>query len=620
MDRNLAVFLFLTALVWAVPVAAEELVDENLDWAAWRRLPVLAGGRYKPLDTLAEDTMRAYCGRTRLKDPESGRRIDAVAAYLAMIFDWQGWDHSPDAEDAGTEAPEIGYFDHHQPDKWDRARWIRVDSPQLREALGLPQRRQYASPQEIIDADFRDPATGRQVPFVMWTQQIAQGKREKFSPLEEKALDLTGTLQQYQHHRTGQGLSVVPIRDSRHQEWLSIASLMQGRLDDQTDPDGSLRELKGRWQRVRKAYLDESPEAFREASAAYLATAEKLGPELAPNEDAYPQPWRIRLEVAYNHGVPFRFAGVLAGAAFVCTLLSLGWQGRRFYGAAWLFSAACLLAMLAGFAVRGLISGWVPVTNMYESMVCAALGALVLGSIFELRYRRRYILSATTVVCGLLLVLADGCPSIIDPSIRPLPPVLRSNYWLATHVVTIVLGYAGLAVALGIGNITLSYYLVGSRNTDVIRNLSKYTYEALKAGVLMLTLGTILGAMWADDSWGRFWSWDSKEVWALVTLLLFLGMLHARYLGWVTNRGLAAWSVVCFAVVVVMATYGVNFVLRQGMHSYGSGGGGQVYVFSAVAVQLLYVMIATGVSALRDLAASRAGSAAASPAVSEASL
>jgi hypothetical protein len=114
--------------------------------------------------------------------------------------------------------------------------------------------------------------------------------------------------------------------------------------------------------------------------------------------------------------------------------------------------------------------------------------------------------------------------------------------------------------------------------------------------------------VWADYSWGRFWGWDPKEVWALVALLGYLAVLHARFAGWVHHRGLAALSVVCFSLIV-MAWYGVNFVLGAGLHSYGFGGGGRGWVFSAILLQLAYA----GVALMRSSPASEPDSEAASP-------
>jgi len=206
-------------------------------------------------------------------------------------------------------------------------------------------------------------------------------------------------------------------------------------------------------------------------------------------------------------------------------------------------------------------------------------------------YRSRYVLAAAAAVSTIGLVLADNCPAILDPSLRPLQPVLRSNFWLVTHVMSITLSYAAFALALGVGDITLGLFLVRSKNHELISALTRFTYKALQVGVLLLAAGTILGAVWADYSWGRFWGWDPKEVWALIALLVYLAVLHARYVNWIRELGLAAWSVLCFNAVV-MAWYGVNFWLGAGLHSYGFGGGGQMFILAAVLLQSLYVATA----------------------------
>jgi cytochrome c-type biogenesis protein CcsB len=258
---------------------------------------------------------------------------------------------------------------------------------------------------------------------------------------------------------------------------------------------------------------------------------------------------------------------------------------------------AALVAVLVGFAMRTIVSGRAPVTNMFESVVYLGLGATVFGLFFELFSRKGFILAAAAAIATIALVLADNCPVVLDPSLKPLAPILKSNYWLTIHVMTITLSYAAFALAWGIGNITLGYYLASAKNREIIASLAKFIYRSLKAGFLLLIIGTILGAFWADVSWGRFWGWDPKEVWALITLLFYAALLHARRIGWVGNFGMAVWSVLCF-LVVIMAWYGVNFMLGVGLHSYGSSGGGQEYVIGAMIAQLFYVLAAVIADAL----------------------
>ena len=121
--------------------------------------------------------------------------------------------------------------------------------------------------------------------------------------------------------------------------------------------------------------------------------------------------------------------------------------------------------------MRVIIAGRPPVTNMYESVIYVGSGVAIFGIVFEAIYRKKYVLTAAATVSTMALILADHCPAILDPSVRPLEPVLRSNYWLVTHVMTIALSYAAFALALGIANITLGYYLFRSDKSDTIRRI-----------------------------------------------------------------------------------------------------------------------------------------------------
>jgi ABC-type transport system involved in cytochrome c biogenesis permease subunit len=273
-------------------------------------------------------------------------------------------------------------------------------------------------------------------------------------------------------------------------------------------------------------------------------------------------------------------------------LLSMGTSSKLLYVASLAAFATSLVAMLAGFGMRIWISGRAPVSNMYESVIYVGLGVALLGMILELVYRKRFILAAASAVAAVTLILADNCPAILDPSLQPLQPILRNNFWLVTHVMSITLSYAAFALALGIGNLTLGYFIIAPKNESAIESLSRFTYRSLQVGVVLLAAGTFLGGVWAASAWGRFWGWDPKEVWALISLLGYVAVLHARYAGWVKHFGLAVLSVACFMLVIV-AWYGVNFLMGTGLHSYGfSASAGQGYVAGAIVLQTLYVLAA----------------------------
>ncbi|QDU81701.1 Cytochrome c biogenesis protein CcsA [Polystyrenella longa] len=277
--------------------------------------------------------------------------------------------------------------------------------------------------------------------------------------------------------------------------------------------------------------------------------------------------------------------------------------------------------------------------------------------------RRFFLLGALPVAClGMMLAYFVGVrsPDILNPRIGSIAAVLRNNYWLTIHVLTIVSSYGAGALAWGLGNLALLYYLVGSyrkpgtatagapkesfssrmkqakkamnpsvvaaslkknvtgfgsgdkhletskrRPPQEVSTLANYTYKAMQVAVLLLAAGTILGGLWADVSWGRFWDWDPKEVWALISLLVYLVVLHGRFAGWVGTLGTNIGGVLCFNAIL-MSWYGVNFVLPQihgwltgsnaptavGLHSYATGAGGLEYVIAAVLLNLLLVVAA----------------------------
>jgi ABC-type transport system involved in cytochrome c biogenesis permease subunit len=233
---------------------------------------------------------------------------------------------------------------------------------------------------------------------------------------------------------------------------------------------------------------------------------------------------------------------------------------------------------------------------MYESIIYMGFGTSLIGLILELRRPQKLVLAASSAISAAVLLLADSFPTVLDPGFRPLPPALRNDFWLVIHVLTVTFSYSAFAVALGIGNITLGYFLVRSRDGDIIAMLGRLNYRCIQVGVLFLAVGTVTGGIWADYSWGRFWGWDPKEVWALITLLGYLAVLHSRYVNWVGQFGMAALSVICFSLVVI-TWYGVNFLLGSGLHNYGGGSGGRLIVGIWLFVQFCYVAVAAARSA-----------------------
>jgi cytochrome c-type biogenesis protein CcsB len=582
---TVCVLLFCPTLVAAGTPTTPLLID----WQCWQNLPVQNGGRHKPLDTVAWETLRITSNRASVVDTETGRTLSPTALYLTLIFEWSGWDH--ERSESLLVSNELGsqYSYFHQTDRWDKTALLRVDFPALMRMLGIPDHEKYVAPATLATASITDPRTNERVPFPTWGRVLLELKQaeKQLTPLEEKGLELADRLHVYQSQRMGLGIEILPVPGDRGAEWLSVADLLLRTFDETSDPRGGFRRAQKLLWDTRTAYRSGKTNEFNRLSEDFCTMLRTLG----ATSTSYPSDFKIRLEVAYNYWTPFRYAWIAMQLATISMLLHLGSRWRLLYWGSVICYGLGMIALTIGFLMRVLISGRAPVTNMYESVIYVGAGVAAIGVIFEAIYRKRYILTAAAAVSAITLILADNCPAVLDPSIRPLEPVLRSNFWLVTHVMTIALSYAAFALALGIANISLGYYLVRSNDIVTIRALSQFTYRAIQVGVLLLAAGIILGGVWADYSWGRFWGWDPKEVWALVALLGYLAVLHARYGGAVGHRGLAVFTVICFSLVV-MAWYGVNFVLGAGLHSYGFGGGGQGFVYLAVVAQWLYAGIA----------------------------
>ena len=336
-----------------------------------------------------------------------------------------------------------------------------------------------------------------------------------------------------------------------------------------------------------KSYLEHNAEEFKVNAAKARMTVESGFSEFDGVKT------RILAEVFYNRLRPFLQAMIFYLLAGILWLFSTAHPIPRVMSK---FLTLCAVALHAlGFALRCYVAGRPPVTNMYESIIWVSLGVMVFASLLFVKNRQIVLMATATILSGLALFAADSAPMVMDPTIRPLVPVLRSNYWLTIHVLTITLSYGAFMLAMGISNISLFGFYQESRSggsevlSKRIAMLNQLSYRSLMFGTVLLAAGTILGGVWADYSWGRFWGWDPKEVWALIALLSYMAVLHGRYAGWVGKFAFPLWTVICFSTVV-MAWYGVNFVLGVGLHSYGFSAGGQAFVTGFILLQTLYCL------------------------------
>jgi hypothetical protein len=426
--------------------------------------------------------------------------------------------------------------------------------------------------------------------------------------------------------------------------WLSFQAVMLG-SDDllRAYPREDVLAARDAFAQAKAAYIDrdaaDRPGDFAAAMDRLAESLRTLGNAVEPARQklpfrhrddalldgtAYPPPGVTGAEVLYNRLDPFFWSWVVSLIAAVCLLFAVGRRRKPLF-----WAGATLLIFGQAFAVAGMgfrwhITGLAPLTGMFETVEFVASYAALLGLWFALRplccgaavpaapagetpapqrstrtdlaLERRMFVLAGAIVGFTAAVLAYYAPAtVMKRNIGAVNPILRHNVWLAVHVVTIMASYASAAVALILGNIALGHYLFGryenGRPPRMCHILADFTYAAIKITVLLLAAGTILGALWADEAWGRFWGWDPKEVWALVSLLVYASLLHARHLGWSRDFGMALTGVFGFTAILI-TWYVVSFVLGSGMHSYGSGAGGEWAVGGAVAAEWLFLLAA----------------------------
>ena len=215
--------------------------------------------------------------------------------------------------------------------------------------------------------------------------------------------------------------------------------------------------------------------------------------------------------------------------------------------------------------------GHAPLSNLYESLVFFAWTIAVVYLVIEKKYENRIIGAFTTPLAFLAMAYASMSPNISD-RIQPLLPALKSN-WLIAHVIACFIGYAAFAIAFGISWM----YLFKQRDTESKSNLlahfpntkilEELNHQMIMFGFLFLTTGIITGAVWANSAWGRYWGWDPKETWSLITWFIYATLLHARMMrGWGGKR-IAYLSIIGF-FAVLFTYFGVNYL--PGLHSYGA--------------------------------------------------
>jgi ABC-type transport system involved in cytochrome c biogenesis permease subunit len=543
--------------------------DSAADWHFhdFGRLPVLDNGRYKPLDTVARNTLMVLTHRQSYahvdEKTEKTERISANKWMLDVMT-------SPTNPDLARLLPK-GSEMHPA---WDY-KVFRIENDQLITRLDLKMRDglRYSFNELLPKFEFiREQA-----------ERVDETPAKDRSLFDSKLYELANHLRMFLASANLGSPRVVPGAEA-DEPWEAIQSAARnisnrqnGGLPASAEASDTLRFYLQLLMLYDKGDKEAKIE-FNDTLSNHLAALEKQSPALMR---------KIGLEVFLNDFAPFLWcwwvyvAIAVLGAA---SWFSTSWSPQLRRAAFWSMGVT-FVVHTASIILRMYLSGKPPVTNLYSSAIFIGWGC-VLGCLISEYLYRNAIATVVGSVTGFGTLIIAHFLSLEGDTMQPLVAVLDTNFWLATHVTCVTLGYTTAIVAgfMGIAYIGLGMFTDHLRG-ETSTNLSRATYGVLCAGMFLSFVGTVLGGLWADYSWGRFWGWDPKENGALLIVIWIALILHARWGGMVKARGIAVLSVIGI-IVTGWSWFGTNF-LGIGKHAYGGSKGTAMMILVGIDAVIL---------------------------------
>jgi len=422
--------------------------------------------------------------------------------------------------------------------------------------------------------------------------QVPNGFQKEFKETDQRVNLLYNAIE-------GRTLKIFPVPNDENNTWISSLEKRTGNYNIQDSLYANFINSGF------KAYLFTLNDAkktgnFDDAEKlldAFKKTQQEYGSEVMLSDD------KIKTEVLYNKYDIFKklFSWYLYAGTFlfIVLIIQIFKDRSRYINLLISIFKYAILALFvlhtAGLVVRWYISGQAPWSDAYESMIYVAWATMLFGLIFG--RKSDLTIAATAFVTAMLLMIAHW--NWMDPAIANLQPVLDS-YWLMIHVAVIVASYGPftLGMILGVTSLLLMIFTSEKNKKKMLLNVKELTIineMSLTVGLVMLTIGNFLGGMWANESWGRYWGWDPKETWALISIMIYAFVIHMRLVPGLRGRfGFNLASIIAFSSIL-FTYFGVNFYL-SGLHSYQSGQ--QIASFKIIAIACTIVAI-LGVFAYR---------------------
>ncbi|RPI43683.1 MAG: hypothetical protein EHM46_03755 [Bacteroidetes bacterium] len=481
------------------------------------------GGRYEPMNTLSGEVVRKITKKSSYGDYSSDQVLLGMILY-----------------------PEI----------WQGKPLFEIKHPELQRLTGY--RGEMVSYQDLIDT------TGSAYVLNTLVNEAYSKEVPMQTDLDKEVMKLDDRVNAMILVQSGGLLRIFPVPGAENHRWASVAEALRGEVVEEGDTMAT----------VFLHYLNDLQHGDYTSAGTHL---DLLLANQRNGEELLPQQGMNRLEIMYNRLLVFprlaKFYGLFGLLLLVLQFLIIFRPGRVvriLFLVGIIHLAVAFVIHTFALAARWYISGHAPMSNGYESMIFVSWVTLLAGLIFV--KKSGYALALTSILSALSLMVAQM--GNMNPEITNLVPVLKSP-WLSIHVTVIMAGYGflGLASIMGLLNVSIYSLLTPSnraRMQEVILQVTRVNHMTLIIGLYFMTAGMFLGGVWANESWGRYWGWDPKETWALITVLVYAFVTHMHRIPGL--KGFFAFNLASFIAYasVLMTYFGVNYFLG-GIHSYASG-------------------------------------------------
>ncbi len=488
-------------------------------------------GRMKPLDTMAREMVMKVARKSKFE----GRQ--PVDQYLSWSLNPTFW--------------------------WDKPVISLARSPGLKDMLGVSHETKYVSAASLFD----ERGQYRMADLVQEAHRTPNRDRSK---AQRKLISFDERFNMLYICFRSQTLAIYPVPGDDNNKWKDFEQV-RGDLNPE-----QVTAYEAAYTALMFGVQSGNNTQIMDGLSRTVALQQQYGAAVIPSD------MTIKAELFYNKShiwswmmIPLLVAFVMLMGVYLVNLFRHGGKSLSYRNPFYSFGMLCYVIAFAGmilaYIMRWIASERIPISNGHESLLFISLAVALSGLVFELKYRMAAPASLgallTTVVVGVSML------SMFDPAIGPLVPVLVS-YWLNIHVTIITSSYGFLGLSALLGTLIMFLMLTKGEGRDnvrvAIKTLDNVNKHVLITGLGLLTVGTLLGGVWANESWGRYWGWDAKETWSLITILVYAVVLHFRWIPAMRSVWLNSAASAAAVSSVVMTYFGVNYFL-SGLHSYGAG-------------------------------------------------